>query len=97
MVGEPILPVTIRVPDLVGDDVAPSDDLPSVVAPPGVPASSPASRSPSRSLHHVAVSSRDSRSGDSVHRTRPVSMVDSEPAAMSVFPSDTDASVACVS
>ena len=86
----PILLVTIRVPDLVDDDVVPSDDLPSVVAPPGGPAYYPASRSPSSSLRRVAVSSGDSRSGESVHHTSAVSMVDSEPAVMSVFSSDTD-------
>ena len=86
----PILPVTIRVQDLVDDDVTSSDDLPSVLAHPEGPASSPASHSPSRSFRHVAVSSGDSRSGDSVHHTSPVLMVDSKPAVMSVFSSDTD-------
>ena len=53
-------------------------------------ASSPASRSPSRSLRRVAVSSGDSWSGDSVYRASPVSMVDSVPVVMSIFSSDTD-------
>ena len=80
----------IRVSDLVDDDVTPSNDLLKVVAPPGGPATLPASRLPSRSRHRVAVFNGDSMLGDSVHRTSPVSMVDSEPAVMSIFSSDTD-------
>ena len=83
-----MLPVMIRLPKVVDDDVASSDVLPYVVVPPGDPASSPASRSHSRSLRHVAVSSG---SGDGVHPANPVSMVGFEPGVMSVFSSDTGA------
>ena len=83
----PILPVMIWLPKVVDDDVASSDDLPYVIVPPGDPAYSSASRSYSRSPRRVAVSSG---SGDGVHPASPVSMVGSEPGAMSVFSSDAD-------
>ena len=78
----------IRLPKVVDDDAASSNDLSYVVVPPDDPASSPASRSHSRSPRRVAVSSG---SGDGVHPASPVSMVGSEQGVMSIFSSDTDA------
>ena len=73
--GQPaMLPVSIRMPDLVVDKAVTSGDLPSVIAPPG----------------DTASSSRKISSGYSVLRASPVSMGDSEPAIMSEFSSDTD-------
>ena len=61
-----------------------------MVAHPENPASSPAPRTSSRSLGRDAVSFGDFRSGDSVLRVSPVSMVYPEPAVMSVCSSDSD-------
>ena len=73
--GRPaILPVSIHMPDLVVDNVVSSGGLPSVIAPPGVTASS----------------SGKVWSGDGMLRASPVSMGNSEPAIMSEFSSDTN-------
>ena len=73
--GRPaILPVSIRMSDLVGDNVIVSVGLPSVIAPPG----------------DTTSSSRKVRSEDGVLCAGPASMGDSEPAIMSEFSSDTD-------
>ena len=73
--GRPaILPVSIRMPDLVGDNVIVSVGLPSVIAPPG----------------ETASSSRKVWSGDGVLCAGPASMRDSEPVIMSEFSSDTE-------
>ena len=66
--GRPaILPVSIRIPDLVVDNVVASGGLPSVIAPPG----------------DTASSSGKVWSGDFVLRASLVSMGDSEPEIMS--------------
>ena len=66
--GRPaILPVSIRMPDLVVENFVASGDLPSVIAPPG----------------DTASSSQKVLSGDGVLRASAVSMGDSEPAIMS--------------
>ena len=72
--GRPaILPVSIRMPDLVVDNVIASGDLLSVIATPG----------------DTASSSRKVSSGDGVLRASPVSMGNSDLAIMSEFSSDT--------
>ena len=86
--GRPLLlPVTIRAPNFANWDFVPSDRLSRVVAPPENPASSPAPRTSSRSLGQDAVYSR---SRDNVFRVSPVSMVNPEPAVMSVCSNDSD-------
>ena len=73
--GRPaILPVSIRMSDLVGDNVIVSVGLPSVIAPPG----------------DTTSSSGKVCSEDGVLCAGPASMGDSELAIMSEFSNDTD-------